>query len=456
MANLTKKSKSFKINVMKAQSSKRELTTKTGEKVKLNSPKVICDTAYLILKDKNGKPKLDYLGREMLDEDAWLLRRKEALPEEGLDIEVPYQIGGSAASYLTGSNPYNNRCTYWRQLKGLEKTEKVDNDATRSGHIYEPQLRDKFGDIMTRLGKTVKISNDTRMFRCGHIDENGDLVYPHMIADVDGIVSVDGKVGILECKTLNVETPNGRKIRDEFWLNGIVPPYYEDQVRHYMCVMNLDFAYVICGWGPLDSQTAIIKVERDFEKEEALCNLESEFVQSLIDDNEPDERFVPVDDLLILYGKKYAPVIDSKDDAISISEDYDLDIKQLLSVQEQEEKIDKQIEELKKKKEQIHELGQESELELMKLLGDNEKAYGMYELDDKHIVWVHSNRKKKRTSYNITAIKSNFPELWDKAGSESFSASKLSTAEKTLIASCKNPVEYDKKRTFSISVSEKK
>lgn len=426
------------------------------KKIIHQSPSIIVDTATLILKDKKGKPILNYLGETQLDEKAWLKEREQGSDLPNLPVDVPFQFGGSSVSAITGTSPFNSKGMFWKQKKGLMPTPKIDTDATRSGHIYEPQLRAKFGDIMTRNKHRVKIINDTNMYRCAHLDDNGDLLYPFMIADVDGIISVDGKVGILECKTLNVESPIGRRTRDNYWKAGIVPPYYEDQVRHYMCVMNLDFAYVICGWGPLDEQTAIIKVERDLAKEEALCKLESDFYQSLIDNIEPDEREIPVDELLTLYEQEYAPVADLKDEAIEISDEYDLDIRQLLSVQEQEKAIDEEIEKLEEKKAKVHKIAQESELTLIKLLGDEKRAYGMYELDDKHIVWVHSNKKKKRTTYNIAAIKADFPELWDKAGSESFSASKLSTAEKSLIAGCKNPTQYNDEFNFSINVSEKK
>ena len=424
--------------------------------VRRKSPLVIVDTKELVLRDKKGKPILNYLGEEQLDEKAWLQEREQGRDLVNLSIEVLYQFGGSSASIITGTNPWNNKLLYWQEKKGLKKKKHLDTDATRSGHIYEPQLRAKFGDIMTRNGHKVKIVNDTNMYRCAHTDDNGDLLYPFMIADVDGIISVNGKVGILECKTLNVETPHGRNIRDNYWKEGKVPPYYEDQVRHYMCVMNLDFAYVICGWGPLDSQTAIIKVTRDMDKEEALCKLESDFYQSLIDDVEPDERDVPVEQLLTLYGQEFPPVADTKGDAIEISDEFDLDIRQLLSIKEQEEKIDAEIERLTEQKEKLSKLGAASELQLTKLLGDNSKAYGMYEIDDKHIVWVHCNRSKKRATYDCKSIKNDFPELWEKAGSESFSISKLTTAEKSLIAHLKNPDVYSDKTTFSINVSDKK
>ena len=408
--------------------------------VQYNNPLIIVDTATLILKDKAGNPILDFEGKEQLDEKAWLKEREQGRDIKTLGIDVPFQIGGSSASTIMGLNPWVSKTAYYNEKLGLiKKNKKQNSDALQSGHTFEDAIRRRFCELMIEDGYRVKLVNDTNMYRCNHRDEDGNLLYPFMIGDCDGIISVNGKVGILEIKT----TDDWGVIKD-YWEKGICPPYYEMQVRHYMCVMNLPYAYICCAWGVRANKIAIIRIERDMDKEKLLCEAEADFIQHLINKEEPDEREDNQKKLREFYEDKYDEVFPEQKSAFEIPDEYDLDIREYLDAKEELDKL--------KKKEKVYtDIMQEVENKMVKLFCDDKLQYGQYDLDDKHKVFVNVKQTLKRTTYDLEKIKVEQPELWDKGKTISFAKSNLAKSEQKIIEDYALPREVSS-RKFSLKV----
>lgn len=57
-------------------------------------------------------------------------------------------------------------------------------------------------------------------------NEDGSLRYPFALANIDGLVDINGKLGIFEAKTTSTRS---HAVRD-YWEKGIIPPYYYWQV----------------------------------------------------------------------------------------------------------------------------------------------------------------------------------------------------------------------------------
>ena len=123
--------------------------------------------------------------------------------------------------------------------------------------------------------------------------------YPFMLADVDYFVRLpDGSIAILEIKTTNYNA------RDNWWKNGqeSVPVYYECQGRQYMAVTNLDRVFFCCLYGNSEDEVIIREIKRDYDYEEEMIFLETEFWNSHVMKKTPPPY--TEDGNLILKSKK--------------------------------------------------------------------------------------------------------------------------------------------------------
>ena len=100
-----------------------------------------------------------------------------------------------------------------------------------------------------------------------------------MLANVGRFIDLsDGSVGILECKTANINSKSK-------WEDGGVPFHYECQVRHYLAVMDLDVAYIACLFENNSDTMAIRRIDRDPVFEEELIAAEKDFWENYLQKN---------------------------------------------------------------------------------------------------------------------------------------------------------------------------
>ena len=170
-------------------------------------------------------------------------------------------IGGSDLAAIMGLSGFGTaRDIYYSKIGELDAIDTDDENwfAKEYGNALEP-LAVKTFEKMYDLDAFVV----HKMFR--------HPVHEFMIADVDGFVKEDdGSRSILECKS------TGTFNRDA-WENGAVPYNYELQCRHYMAVMNLNRAYIICIMGNTLNDVYVRVIERDMEIEEAIIQEEQYF-----------------------------------------------------------------------------------------------------------------------------------------------------------------------------------
>jgi len=211
-----------------------------------------------------------------MSESDWLKLREHGphFADPSHPDYIPVCIGGSTVSAVLGINPWTTPLEVWESKKGLkpDNPDEMNAEAKIAGHVWE----DFVAQMVPHMDgfETAKVENDTGFYQ--------HPLYPFAVVNLDRIMYLNGEKTILEIKTTNWR--NFEKIKQ--WKDGIVPLYYEYQVRWYMAVMNLDTAYICCAWGFTTNDMVILKIERDYEIERFLFDKVSDFIVS-IEKNEP-------------------------------------------------------------------------------------------------------------------------------------------------------------------------
>ena len=179
-------------------------------------------------------------------------------------------IGGSDAGTVLGVNPYKTKRELFYEKTGVQPIKPKDNDSLplRWGHALEETVAEEFS---RQTG--LRVYEVKEMYQ--------HPLYPFMLANVDRFIDLpDGSVGILECKTANINSKSK-------WEDGGVPFHYECQVRHYMAVMNINVAYVACLFDNNSDNMAIRKIERDIDFEKEIIAAEMDFWNNYVMTNTP-------------------------------------------------------------------------------------------------------------------------------------------------------------------------
>ena len=211
------------------------------------SPALLCDT--------NG-----------MDRKRWLECR-----EHGPNSDIEYTIGGSDVSAVFGESPWTTPPEFWRIKKGLMKPDDSDNaDQKEMGLLMEPIVAHWYERITGN-----KVIPDTGLYQ--HAD------YPYALANLDyRFREPNGVGGILECKTTS-----WHKAGD--WADDAIPPYYENQLRFYLAVMDLEYADIACLWGTSpESDMAIRRITRDRAIEAVMFERLDAFIASLHTNTPPN------------------------------------------------------------------------------------------------------------------------------------------------------------------------
>ena len=132
-------------------------------------------------------------------------------------------IGGSDVSVIAGINPYKSAYQLWLEKTGQTEPAESENEYTHFGTVLEPVIRREF---MERTG--LKVRQKHMLLQSEE--------HPFMLANLDGVVKVNGEMCIFEAKTASA-------YKLDEWQSGI-PPEYMLQVQHYMAVTDTKKAYI--------------------------------------------------------------------------------------------------------------------------------------------------------------------------------------------------------------------
>ena len=167
--------------------------------------------------------------------------------EQWLDLRQNY-IGGSEIASVIGCSPWASPAKTFCIKKQLIKKEPA-NEACYWGNVMEPILRSEFSK---RTGYPVK--------EIPYVLQATDPHFSFLIADLDGVTTVNGQVGVIECKTANSYAAQ------EEWKNGepgFIPTPYYLQIQLYLYITNLNFGYIIALLG--GNHFVYHRIERDDE-----------------------------------------------------------------------------------------------------------------------------------------------------------------------------------------------
>lgn len=238
-------------------------------------------------------------------------------------------IGGSDVSIIFGVSHFRTgRELYYDKLKIKPYREEEDSTwlQKKMGHVLEELVAEVFAK---KTG--LEVYEVKKMFT--------HPLYPFMRADVDRfVITKDGKKGILECKTTNWQN------RDA-WDDEKYPYQYELQIRHYMAVMNLDFAYIACLWGNNENDFTYRYVERDYEIEDEIIEMEQNFWEEYIQ-KKVEPPFVEKPDMALKCLKMYLEGADTSLGRKSMPVALQSNVEQYLVLKEEKSKADAEVKRL--------------------------------------------------------------------------------------------------------------
>jgi len=326
------------------------------------------------------EPKVICEDIEKLTEEEWLKLRTTG-------------IGGSDAAKILGVSGFStSRDLYYDKVGENKPDIKKNWIALEVGH----RLEELVVQIFMEKNPGWFPYADRRMFRSAE--------YPFMLADVDFFVRDPntGKVGIVECKTTNSITLL------EKWgisLENKVPVDYELQVRHYMAVMNLDFAIIICLAGNNEQGYRQRLVTRDLSIEKSLIEAEKRFWEENVLKRIPpaldNQKASVLDTVVNHYGLLSA---ETEDDTVDLSDSVK-DFEKYLSLEEERSALEKQAKELKKQEEEI----------VASLLDMTEGRSGICTIEDIDYELSSSSRTTiSIPSAKLQNLKLEYPDIYNK------------------------------------------
>ncbi len=419
-----------------------------------------------------------------MDNDTWLKIREHGLGELPTDPDyIPYTITGSGASAALGVNPWVSDEEYRDKKMGVKPALEAafSDESKAAGHVFEPfvainfmrymhmnfpetkvnLIKDCMRDILPYLDgacpdkasynafiksqeKVVKDFqkkwklNPSSMYRCGTKNPDGSLKYPFALANIDGLVEINGKVGIFEAKT----TSKRETIRN-YWELGKIPPYYYWQLVFYMAVMNLDYAYITCIWGVTLSDMAVIYLERDLMVEETFMDYLAQFVEDMevglpLEESKSDPELVSQ-----YYYRLYGPATGDAKTPIELPPYCKKVVQKALDIDSEIEEAEKALSELKSKRAAIYN-------EIQPIMGTN--AYATITMDDDSVFGVKLYTPMKRAKFDEESFKNDHPDLYDEFSVTTLDTTSLGKKHKEMKTKYTLPAEPNPKGQPSLEI----
>ena len=391
-----------------------------------------------------GNP-IELIDTTGMDNERWLQIREHGLGIKPSDPDyIPYTITGSGASSALGVNPWVSDEEYRDKKMGIEAKIKVEFNAESkaAGHVFEPFvainfmrymrtnfpetkvnlikdcMRDilpylsdacpdkgsydyfisSYNDVVKEMAPKWKL-NPSSMYQCGTKNADGTLRYPFALANIDGLVEINGKLGIFEAKTTS---PRSHSVRD-YWEQGIIPPYYYWQLVFYMAVMNVNYTYITCLWGCTMNDMAVIYLERDLEVEEKFMEYLKQFVKDMasglpLEESKSDPSLVSQ-----YYYRLFGTAVGTPKTAVELPPYTRKIVKHCKELEDQEAKAIKVVEDIQTQKVAAYN-------ELHAIMQDH--SYATVEMDDKSILGIKLKTPMRRAKVDEARFKEEHPDLY--------------------------------------------
>lgn len=397
------------------------------------------------------KPRYDYRPIALYDtstmtHEEWLQMRQEG-----------YRIGGSEAAAVLDKSPWVCSKELFDRKKGIHPKVKTEfnEENKKIGTLLEPIVQDFFILwFQKNYAKTLVVChtieefnsvadgiyNDKHFYQCGRRDDKGNLMYPFVTGNVDGLIKINNKIGILEYKTTTSHGSQKQVIRK--WRKGIPPEYYESQVRQYMGCLNLEYAFLVCVWGLSLQDMAAIYMERDYDIEDKLFEQERKFYQTATAGEIWDDSSCKAELIANYYTRLYGEV-DPHKPSVQLSPAYFPVLEKMLKRTQQKEELKKKMEELEQEDSKLIAL-------LSPILENASKCFCRKE--DGRTIFVNISTPKSKhycpfikdnlgtkKIMDVSALKAEHPDIFDRYQETVFDVRTFKTEHPRLFAK----YEYD-------------
>ena len=334
-----------------------------------------------------------------LSREEWLSARRS--------VNDGFTLGGSDAAAVEGISPYVTPLELYRTLRNEPvKEREMNEEALALGHFYEHEIAEKF---CAHEGYQLVETHEMYQHR----------LCPWMIADFDFLIvnKKTGKISGLEIK--HTDAMNFSWQQD--MRNGVVRPYYEQQVRHYMAIAGLS-EWVLClGWSAGNVSTEITNIEhtvivRDEYAEEAMIERQRQFIEDCKEGRIPSLEDVAAKQAFEALNRSYGMT--------DAETEFDPSVKPLIQklqrAREEKEKLEKQY----KLSEEVLFRAKADLLEIMKgatsgILYDDEgdiytvrqTTRNKYGLDEETLSTEHPTEYGDSKTFDSAFFKKTYPAL---------------------------------------------
>ena len=113
-------------------------------------------------------------------------------------------------------------------------------------------------------------------------------------------------------------------------------------MRHYLAVMNLDFAYIACLWGNNENDFTYRYIERDYDFEEEIIETEQHFWEEYIQ-KKVEPPFIEKPDMVMDCLKKYTEPADNTLSKISLPNSFEADLIKIVALKDKKSKLDAEV-----------------------------------------------------------------------------------------------------------------
>ena len=323
--------------------------------------------------DRDGKIAVDAYGEPCISDPIWVEARKDG---NGTQLDGAC-IGGSSAGAIYSRNPeykdgcpgaYKSKIALYHELRGdkiVTEEPKGNEELLQAGHHFEDAIAISGLELINeqylhKKGWHGTLVNDQNMYMPGAVDENGNYMYRHAIADMDRLIRVtDMKTGKVigffgeECKS----TSFGNTKKKEWIISPEnemgCPLHYETQVHHYEAVCNLSgFFLVVQDHSMLKSDLLVRYIPRSIDTEIELLNREESFIQDSLKGIKPSIDEDKAEKYRNTFGVYHEIYADSEDgDTFVYPEDAYDELLEYLELKEAYENAQEHAADLKEKME---------------------------------------------------------------------------------------------------------
>ena len=304
-------------------------------------------------------------------------------------------IGGSDQATLLGLSPYS--CLYELWLKCTGETMPVQKETfeKKRGHILEELVAEMFRNQTGYI-----VLDDTSIYvhpQYPYLRANLDRIYQRPQFDSDG--NVLGTIeGILECKTVDPKHPDVK----DYWKKNQVPTRYLLQVMYYMMIKNVDEAYVACMYGISQSDYVQIKVLRNKDLEAQLLKRNVGFwTNYVVPKICPPKEITLKAENAIRAIRQNQKVLDGQA-ALLLDPSY-------LSRFDEVTEIDKELQSLKKKEEELKEKKLKLLIPVYDLMGSHTE--GILDCEDGCNYYAISYKMPEKTTISAEILYEKYPKL---------------------------------------------